>query len=307
MLPLCTIVTLLRLLSIAYWIADAHQALGALAGHRLDADAGGVREADLGVELRERLLEEFLELLVVGAARLELDAGVDVLGVLAEDHHVHLFGRLDRGGHALEPAHRAQAHVQVEHLAQRDVQRADAAADRRRERSLDRDEVVAAGLHGLFRQPGVVEVVRLLAGEDLHPVDLALAAVGLGDRGVEHAHGCAPDVGAGAVALDEGDDRVVRHLQAAVGDGDLLALGGHVKLQRAGHLSSSGGSPIREKQGWDRSTWPSRRRESGRVSAVGRGPSAPAGRPRTRSMRTAARRPRAPSAGSPRTWRRPIA
>ena len=86
---------------------------------------------------------------------LELDAGVDVLGVLAEDHHVDLLGCLDGRGHALEPAHRAQAHVQIEQLPQRDIERADAAADRRRQRALDRHQVVAAGRDGLIRQPGV--------------------------------------------------------------------------------------------------------------------------------------------------------
>ena len=79
----------------------------------------------------------------LGALRRPLDAGVDVLGVLAEDHHVDLLGPLHRAGHALEVAHRAQADVEVEHLAQRDVERADAAADRRGERALDADEVLA--------------------------------------------------------------------------------------------------------------------------------------------------------------------
>src|SRR5207247_10558515 len=41
----------------------------------------------------------------------------------------------------------------------------------------------------------------------------------------EHAHRGVPDVGAGAVALDEGDDGVIRHLELAVADGDLLACG----------------------------------------------------------------------------------
>ena len=39
-----------------------------------------------------------------------------------------------------EILHRAQADVEIEHLAQRDVQRADAAADRRGERAFDADE-----------------------------------------------------------------------------------------------------------------------------------------------------------------------
>ena len=46
-------------------------------------------------------------------------------------------------GTPCEPAHRPQAHVQVEDLAQRDVEAADAAADRRGERALDADEVLA--------------------------------------------------------------------------------------------------------------------------------------------------------------------
>ena len=78
-----------------------------------------------------------------GVPGLPLDAGVDVLGVLAEDHHVDLLGALHRRGHALEVAHRAQADVEVEHLAQRDVERADAAADRRGQRALDADQVLA--------------------------------------------------------------------------------------------------------------------------------------------------------------------
>ncbi len=213
----------------------AEEALGAFLRDGLDADARRVREADLAVELREGFLEQLLELLVLGAALLEFDAGVDVLGVFTEDHHVDLLRRLDRGGHALEPAHRTQADVEVEHLAQRDVQRADATADRRRERALDRDQVFAAGLDGFVGQPGVEEVVGLLAGIDLHPVDLALAAVGLGDRGVEHAHGGAPDVGAGAVAFDERDDGLVGNGELAVGDRDLLALRGHDELDRGGH------------------------------------------------------------------------
>jgi len=42
-------------------------------------------------------------------------------------------------------------------------------------------------------------------------------------RRVQHADRRGPDVGAGAVALDERDDRVLGHLQLAVADRDLLA------------------------------------------------------------------------------------
>ena len=66
-------------------------------------------------------------------------------------------------GTPVEPAHRAQAHVEVEDLAQRDVERADAAADRRGERALDADEVLAERVDGLVGQPVAGRVERLLA------------------------------------------------------------------------------------------------------------------------------------------------
>ena len=109
-------------------------------------------------------------------------------------------------GTPCEPAHRAQAHVQVEDLAQRDVERADAAADRRGERALDPDQVLLERLDGLVGQPVAGLVERLLAGEHLFPLDRLAVLLG---RRVEHELRRGPDVDAGAVALDERDDRVV--------------------------------------------------------------------------------------------------
>ena len=105
-------------------------------------DAASRAEPDLLELLRELLREEVEHLLRLRRAGGVLDAGVDVFRVLAEDHHVHLLGMLHRRRHALVPAHRAQADEQVEQLAQRDVQRSDAAADRRRQRALDADEIL---------------------------------------------------------------------------------------------------------------------------------------------------------------------
>src|SRR5262249_30718467 len=107
--------------------------------------------------------------------------------------------------------------VEIEHLAQTDVDRADAAADRRRQRPLDRDPVGADLLDRLVGEPGVlaVDLVRLLAGVDLAPGDAAAPAVGAGDGGVEDAHRGLPDVGSGTVAPEEGDERVVGPREAA--------------------------------------------------------------------------------------------
>ena len=61
------------------------------------------------------------------------------------------------------------------------------------------------------RQPVAGLVERLLPGEHFLPNNLPLAAVGLGDRGVEHVLARPPDIRPGAVAFDEGNDRPIGH------------------------------------------------------------------------------------------------
>jgi len=173
-------------------------------------------------------------LLHVLRAALELDPGVDVLGVLPEDDHVDLFGMLYRRRDALVPAHRTQADIEIEDLAERHVQRADAAADRSGERTLDPHQELAERVHGLVREPVGEVVVRFLPGEDFHPFEAALAAIGLGDRGVEDAHARSPDVGPGAVAFDVGNDRVVRDLELPVPNLDRLPGGRNLRLLELG-------------------------------------------------------------------------
>ena len=206
----------------------ADQTLGAFGRHRLDADGGGLGETDFGHA--HFILQEFDDFFYFWRAGFPFDAGVDVFGVLAEDHHVDLFRCLDRGGYAGEITHRAQAHIQVEHLAQRDVQRAHAAGGRRGERTLDRDHVVLHCLHGFRGQPLVstVHFDRFFTGKHFHPRDLLLAAVCLGNCCVHHAAHRRGDVNAGAVAFDEGNDRHVGHVQRVVGiDGDFFSCGGN--------------------------------------------------------------------------------
>ena len=177
------------------------------------------------------VLQELDELLRFGRFGRPFDSRVDVLGVLAEDHDVELLGMLDRARHASEVAHRAQAYVEVEHLAQRDVERADAAADRRRQRSLDAHQEFAEGLDGLVGQPVLPLIERLLARKHFHPRDLALAAVNFLDRVVEDVLRRLPDVGAGAVALDERNDRAVGNFQSVIGaKSDLLAVAGNLDV-----------------------------------------------------------------------------
>ena len=201
----------------------AHQALRPLLRDGLDPDGARLREADL-LDLHLGL-QPGDDLLRLRRARGPLHAGVDVLRVLAEEDHVHVLRPLHRAGHALEVAHRAQADVEVELLAQGDVEGADAAAHRRRERSLDPDQVLAERVQRLRRHPFLRLVEGLLAGQHLEPGDLALAPVGLLHRRVEDALRRAPDVAPGAVALDVGDDRMVRDTERSAADGDGFAGG----------------------------------------------------------------------------------
>src|SRR3989475_8880856 len=209
-------------------VADrrADEPLGALFRHWLDADRGGVGKADF--DDLHLLLEEVHYLPALGRPLLPLDPGVDVLRVLSENNHVHLVRPLHRRGDALEVLHGAKTDVQIEHLAKRPVERAEPLPDGRRERTPDGDEKLADDVEGFVgeevgRAVAAVDALGLLASEHLGPRDLLPPPVGLRHGGVQHAHGRAPDVGAGAVALDERDDRVVRDAELPVVDRDLVA------------------------------------------------------------------------------------
>ena len=134
-----------------------------------------------------------------------LDAGVDVLGVLAEDRHVDEVGLANRRRDTLEPAHRADAREQVQLLAQRHVERPDPATHGRREGSLDRDPVMPDRAESVPGEPVPGAIERLLTGEHLEPRDPPFAAVGLLDGRFEDRARGAPDVGTDPVSFDEGE------------------------------------------------------------------------------------------------------
>ena len=169
-------------------------------------DVGLVHRGDLAAAVRARVLEGEAHDALAALARDDLDAlggvvadhvldaGVEVLGVLAHDDEVDV---VEAAAHALHRLGRAQAGVQVELLAQRHVDAAEARADRRRDRPLDRHLVAADRLEHVLGQRRAVLLHHVEAGVVHLPDD---GHAGGGDHGLERGG----QLGAGAVAGDQG-------------------------------------------------------------------------------------------------------
>lgn len=126
------------------------------------------------------------------------------------------------GRDAGKVADRAETHIKVELLSERDVEAPNPLSDRRRQRALDRDTVFADRFNGLRWEEvggtlGPEKLLGLLAGEDLFPSDLPLSPVGLLDRSLQDLFRRAPDVGSCAISLDERDDRFVWNFEETGG------------------------------------------------------------------------------------------
>src|SRR5213080_3705231 len=141
------------------------EALRAELGYRLDPD--GAPRANLRAEALRKELDDRVRL---GAPGLVLDPRVHVFDVLAEDHDVQLLGLPHRTRHAIEVPYGPDTRVEIEDLAQRDIERADPAPDGRRERALDRHPVLPNRLQRGFGEPAPGLAERLLAGEHLQPL-----------------------------------------------------------------------------------------------------------------------------------------
>src|SRR5439155_6750292 len=216
------------------------QSHAAAVAHRFDADA----DADVGrkilradgfpelLRLLFRAKADFIEVLGkffgdeiqnflrLGRAAGVFDTGVNILGIFAEEDHVHFFRMLHGRRNAGEVLNGPEADVEVEHLTERHVERADAAAHRRGERTFDADEEFLERIDGVVGQPVVELLESGFACEHFEPGGLAFAAVGLVHGGVEHALTGGPDVRPRAVAADKREDWVVRNVKFAVLNGD---------------------------------------------------------------------------------------
>src|SRR5581483_6174727 len=193
----------------------AHQTLGAGDGNRLNADPGILPHL-FSARLQHFVVNEADDLLCFRRALLPFDADVHILGILTEDDHVHLL-RMKDGRRRSVPLHRTHTGIEIENLPQGDIERANAAAYGRGQRTLDADAQAADGVHGVIRQPGLEFRHRLLAGEYLVPDDPTVAPVGLLHCRIEHAYRGSPDIAAGSITLDIRNDGIVRNDVPATG------------------------------------------------------------------------------------------
>ena len=121
MLPLCISVTDFRLLARAYSIALRTSRLLQVSeiGLMPTPESGRTRLPSS----RERKLNQLQGL---RRALGPLDARIDILGVLAKDDDIHTLGMLHRRGCSCVVFHGPHAGVEVQHLAQCDVQATEA-------------------------------------------------------------------------------------------------------------------------------------------------------------------------------------
>jgi hypothetical protein len=224
------------------------QAAGSLLRNGLDADGAGSRKAD-GLHSHPGLkkLDHLASILAPG---LVLDAGIDILGILAEDDHVDFMRSLDRRRHAGEVANRPDTGVEIQLLAQGHIQGAKPTADGGRERPLDGDQIPVDRGKRFVRQPAAGLILRLFPGEHLEPGNPAAASIGPTDGAIKDMLRGRPDVGAGPISLDEGNDRLSRYLQAAIAHRDCFPAGVRVGLvgERRGRCHTV--NPLLRKSAW---------------------------------------------------------
>ena len=131
-----------------------------------------------------------------GRSDLVLDARVEVLGRLADDHEVDVLVARTDARVALARPHLA---VEVEALAEGDVDRAEAAADGGRDRPLQRDAALANCIQNLIGQRVSAVLIHDVAACELD-VPFEVDAGRLEDPARRLAQ-----LGAGPVAGDQGD------------------------------------------------------------------------------------------------------
>src|SRR5262249_6890636 len=119
---------------------------------------------------------------------------------------------LHRRGDAFEVLNWPEADEKIQQLAQRNVERANAATDGRSERSFDSDQVLAKRFYCVVRQPFIEFVLGCLPRENFKPRDFSSSAVCLLDCRIEHAHTRCPDIRPCPVNTNERNNWSIGHI-----------------------------------------------------------------------------------------------
>ena len=177
-----------------------HNPLGATDGDGLDADTR------VGADgATAQLADELDQPRGLVRAFLELDSRVQVLGVFADDDNVEV-GEF-RGRSGVGPAG-TQAGVEIQLLAEGDVDAAKALADRRGQRTFDGDLVGTDRIEHVLRQHVPGALTDLGAGVLHVPIEGKPANVG---SGIQHATGCLGNLRPGAITGNERHGMRRRH------------------------------------------------------------------------------------------------
>ncbi len=211
------------------------QALAAKRADWFDAQASALEETGRA----QFFAQETGQLFIFRRAGFKFNAGVNVFGILAEDDHIHFFRVFQRAGHTPIPAHRADAAIQVQHLAQSDIQAAKPAAYRGGQRTLDADQEFAQRVEGFFGH--IVTIVNrggFFPGINLHPENLAVAPISLLDCRIPDSLAGGHDIVADTIPFDVHQNRVIRHIEYAVRHPNLSATFRHNNfVERHAYLS----------------------------------------------------------------------
>src|SRR5262249_31047571 len=137
------------------------------------------------------------DLLGFGRVQVVFDTRIEVLGVLADDHDVNV---LVAGADALVGFAGTNTGVEVQFLAEGDVDGAEAGADGRGDRAFEGDPVLANGFQHVVGQRGPGGLHNVHARFYHIPVE---RRTGGRDGGFQHAAGGLHQFGAGTVAADQ--------------------------------------------------------------------------------------------------------
>ena len=201
-----------------------NQTFGAFFRTRLNTDTAMFREANF---LHAHLFtQEFNHFLGVGRVSFPFDTRINVFRVFTEDNHIGQFRVFNRAWSALIVTYRTQADVEIQFLAQGNVQRANTATNRSGQRTFNGNAIFTNQIKGFSRQPDIltINLCGFFTGVNFHPGDFTLAFIGFLDCSVDHFQHGWGYIYTDSITFNVRDNRIFRNVEFAVLQGDLLAL-----------------------------------------------------------------------------------